>query len=75
MAQCLHVDKNGRPCSSKAEEGASFCRHHSREGAEAVWPGVDPRRLAFRLAALLLLLIFLLPLALQGYRMLRSLLN
>lgn len=75
MAQCLHLEDGGRPCRFEAEEGSSFCRWHSSDGARALGPGLDLRRLAFRLAALLLLLAFLVPLGIQGYRLVKALLN
>lgn len=75
MAQCLHLEDGGRPCRFEAEDGSSFCRWHNSEGATALWPGLDLRRLAFRLAALLLLLAFLVPLGIQGYRLVKALLN
>lgn len=74
MAQCLHLE-DGRPCRFEAEEDSSFCRWHGSEGARALWPGLDLRRLAFRLAALLLLLVFLVSLGIQGYRLAKALLN
>jgi len=75
VAQCLHLEDGGRPCRFEAEEGSSFCRWHSPEGAATLWPGLDLRRWILRLAALLLLLAFMVPLGIQGYRLLKSLLN
>jgi len=69
------LEDGGRPCRFEAEEGSSFCRWHRHGGATPFWPGLDLRRLAFHLAALLLLLAFLVPLGIQGYRLLRALLN
>jgi hypothetical protein len=75
VAHCLHLENDGRPCRFEAEEGTSFCRWHSRKSAAPLWPGLDLRRLVLRLAALVLLLVFLVPLGVQGYRLLKSLLN
>lgn len=74
MPQCVHLDPRGRRCQREADEGLPFCRWHDPE--RQLWPSVlDRRRLAFRLAALILLAIFLIPLAIQGYRLLKTLLN
>lgn len=75
MAQCMHLDIRGRRCWLEAAEGLPFCPGHSQEGSTPLPPGVDRQRLAFRLAALILLVIFLVPLVMQGYRLLKSLLN
>jgi len=74
MPPCLHLDTRGRRCPQEADEGGNFCAAHGAPGADAREPP-DLRRVGLRLAALVLLVIFLLPLAVQGYRMLRSLLN
>lgn len=75
MAQCLHLDTRGRRCGQPAEEELPFCPAHGELSAARVEQAVVLRRQVLRLAALLLLAVFLLPLAVQGYRMLRSLLN
>lgn len=74
MPPCLHLDTRGRRCAREAEENGHFCWEHAALGGIEPEP-LDLRRLGYRLAALLLLVIFLLPLAVAGYRMLRSLLN
>ncbi|MGH9803759.1 MAG: hypothetical protein ACRD4D_01205 [Candidatus Acidiferrales bacterium] len=74
MPPCLQVDTRGRRCPREANEDGHFCDEHAALGAAGGEPR-DLRRLGFRLAALILLVIFLLPLAVQGYRMLRALLN
>lgn len=74
MPPCLHVDTRGRRCPREADEQGHFCVEHGALDPSRRMPP-DLRRLGFRLAALMLLMIFLLPLAVQGYRMLRSLLN
>ena len=74
MPPCLYLDTRGRRCPREAEEDGHFCGEHAVLGGIEREPP-DLRRLGYRLAALLLLIIFLLPLAVQGYRMLRSLLN
>lgn len=75
MAQCLYLDPRGRRCRLEAAEEQPFCAGHAEVSAAGVEPTVTLRRLVLRLAALVLLLIFLLPLAVQGYRILKSLLN
>lgn len=74
MPPCLHLDTHGRRCPREADEGGNFCAEHGPLGADGREPP-DLRRMGLRLAAFVLLVIFLLPLAVQGYRMLRSLLN
>jgi len=74
MPPCLHLDTRGRRCPREADEQGHFCVEHGALGAGEREP-LDLRRRGFRLAALILLVIFLLPLAVQGYRLLRSLLN
>lgn len=74
MPPCLHLDTRGHRCPREADASGHFCDEHAGLYAGAA-PELDFRRLAIRLAALLLLMLFLLPLAVQGYRMLRSLLN
>ncbi len=75
MGQCLHLDARGGRCQGEAEEGLSFCRAHGREAAAESEQPAALRRLVLRVAAFLLLVIFLLPLAVEGYRILRALLN
>jgi predicted nucleic acid-binding Zn ribbon protein len=75
MSQCLQIQSNGSRCPHPAEAGYSFCRWHIEEMLEAEDPGRRWRRFVLRMAALILLLIFLLPLALQGYRLLQAMLN
>lgn len=76
MAQCLHMDEKGRRCRLPPEEGTSFCHWHDPESATSPpLLGVDVRRRVFRLAALILLLVFLLPLLVRGYRLVMHLLN
>jgi hypothetical protein len=74
MPPCLYLDTRGRRCPQEADADGQFCAEHAGLVPHEQEP-LDLRRLGFRLAALLLLVIFLLPLAVQGYRMLRSLLN
>lgn len=75
MTQCLHLNAGGRRCLSDAEEGLPFCRGHGGQRRMGLHPSPNLRRLAFRLTAFVLLVIFLIPLMVQGYRMLKSLLN
>lgn len=76
MAQCLHIDARGRRCPEAAGEDVPFCsRHRAPSEPQPLLLGGEGRRLLFRLAALLLLAIFLAPLLVQGYRLLRALVN
>lgn len=74
MPPCLYLDTRGRRCPRDADEDGNFCAEHAAPVAGAR-EEAGLRRLGIRLAAFLLLVIFLLPLAVQGYRMLRALLN
>jgi hypothetical protein len=74
MAQCLHLDAHGRRCRREAGEDAYFCdTHFPVAAAEPL--GARLRKWGLRLAALLLLVVFLFPLAIQVYRFLRAMLN
>ncbi len=76
MAQCLHLDSQGRRCRNQAAEGNPFCVwHEDASNVEAPLVGPALRRWIFRLVALVLLAIFLIPLVLRGYRLLRALIN
>ncbi|MFQ5723402.1 MAG: hypothetical protein ACE5G6_02830 [Terriglobia bacterium] len=76
MAQCQHLDANGRRCPQEADEGRAFCPWHE-PGSPLPPPlmGKSLRRWAYRLAALLLLTIFLIPLLVQAYRIVRALIR
>ncbi|MGH9814428.1 MAG: hypothetical protein ACRD4T_14950 [Candidatus Acidiferrales bacterium] len=74
MPQCFHLDSRGRRCGRQAEEGVYFCDEHA-PGPGLGKPAVDLRKLGFRLMALILLLVFLLPLLVRVYRFLAELLN
>jgi hypothetical protein len=74
MAQCFHLDSRGRRCGRETDDGAYFCDEH----APAIAPqplAASLRRWGLRLAALLLLAVFVLPLVVQVYRFLRAMLN
>lgn len=73
MAPCLHLDTAGRRCPREAEPERPFCRGHDPASEPAMGLGPDLRRLFLRLAALLLLLAFLVPLVVHGYRLLQDL--
>ncbi|MEE9234948.1 MAG: hypothetical protein V3U28_05895 [Candidatus Acidoferrales bacterium] len=76
MAQCEHLNANGRRCPQEADDGRAFCLRH--EPGSPIHPSVrgrSLRRWAFRLAALLLLTIFLIPLLVQAYRIVRALIR
>lgn len=76
MAQCVHLDRSGRRCLQEAAEDSSFCALHAAErAAEIEERAPETQKWVVRLAALLLLALFLLPLAVEGYRMLRALLR
>lgn len=75
MAPCLHMDAGGRRCRREAEEGVPFCSRHAPESGAPPLVSPGTRRVVFRLAALILLALFLIPLLVQGYRVLRALLN
>lgn len=76
MAQCMYLDETGRRCWRTAEEESPFCRWHSEEvSPEPGRKGLNLPRLLFRLAALLLLAAFVIPLAIQGYRLIKALLD
>jgi len=72
MPQCFYLDARGRRCPRDAENGTMFCREHD---PEALREPPDLRRLGFRLAALVLLIVFLAPLLYEAYRLLRAALN
>ena len=74
MAQCFHLDAGGRRCRRETDEGVYFCDDHA-PGAGSGEPAADLRKLSFRLVALILLLVFLLPLTVRAYRFLVELLN
>jgi len=76
MARCLHLERNGRQCAREAEEGVPFCAWHAEaNAAEALPVGYVLRRWIFRVAAVALLGLFLIPLLVEGWRVLRSLLR
>lgn len=73
MAQCQHLDANGRRCPEEADDGRAFCLWH--EPGSPIPPslmGRGLRRWVYRLAALLLLALFLIPLVVQAYRVVRA---
>lgn len=76
MGQCVHIEKDGSRCPHPAEESYLFCRWHIQlQLMEEEDPARRWRRFLFRVAALLILLAFLVPLAIEGYRLLKSMLN
>ena len=72
MTQCFYLDTRGRRCPRDAQQGMPFCWDHD---PEATREPVSVRRMEFRLAALLLLIVFLVPLFYGAYRLLREALN
>jgi hypothetical protein len=74
MPQCFHLDSTGRRCCRETDEGLYFCDEHA-PGAAPVSAAERLRKWGIRLAALVLLVVFMLPLAVQVYRFLRGMLN
>ncbi|HEX9764159.1 MAG TPA: hypothetical protein VGA39_02650 [Candidatus Acidoferrales bacterium] len=74
MPQCFHLDSRGRRCGRQAEEGVYFCDEHA-PGPGPGQPATDLRKLGFRLVALILLVVFLLPLMVRAYRFLVGMFN
>jgi hypothetical protein len=74
MAQCFHLDSRGRRCRRETDKGVYFCDEHAPDAAP-VPPTASLRRWGFRLAALILLVVFVLPLMVEVYRFLRAMLN
>ena len=72
MPQCFYLDTRGRRCPRDAQEGMLFCWDHDPEAAREP---VSLRKIVLRLAALLLLIAFLVPLFYGAYRLLREALN
>lgn len=70
--RCMHLDRGGRQCPFEALEGKEFCADHSPliyADGDAEWPEPKTNRpLLYRLAAWILLLIFLL----NAYQTLRA---
>lgn len=74
MPQCFHLDSRGQRCRRETDEGVYFCDQHAPNAAPGS-PAADLRKFGFRLVALLLLGVFLLPLLVRAYRFLVELLN
>jgi len=72
MPQCHHLDPRGRRCPRDAEGGTMFCVEHD---LQALQEPPNLRKAGFRLAALLLLIVFLVPVLYAAYRILREALN
>lgn len=75
MNQCLYIERDGKRCPHPAETHYTFCRWHLQALEEAEEPKRRLRRAVFRLVGLVVLIAFLLPLAIQGYRLLKAMLN
>lgn len=75
MARCLYLDSRGRRCGRDALDAQTFCVEHLLLGAGRPPEPVPLRKIVFRVVALTLLVIFLIPLLMQGYRILRAWLN
>ncbi len=72
MGRCLHLTETGKQCPRDAEPGSHLCYLHTTgEPLESQPLRISVRKMVFRLAAGLLLLIFLL----QGYQFLKALLS
>ena len=74
MPQCFHLDSRGQRCRRETDEGVYFCDEHVLNAAPTQ-PAVDLRKFGFRLVALILLAVFLLPLLVRVYRFVVGLLN
>lgn len=74
MPQCFYLDTRGRRCGRETDEGLYFCDEHT-PGADLGPPAMDLRKLGFRLVALTLLVVFLLPLMVRAYRFLAELIH
>lgn len=76
LVQCVHLGPAGDRCPHAAQDDSPFCHWHDPENrAEPISLGARLRRLGIRLAALVLLVIFLTPLVVQGYQLIKALLN
>lgn len=75
MGRCLYLDSRGRRCGRQALEEQTFCAEHLLLGGGPPAEPIALRKLVFRVVALTLLVIFLIPLLMQGYRILRAWLN
>ncbi len=72
MPQCHYLDSRGRRCPRDAEEGRMFCGEHD---PQALQEPPNLRKAALRLAALRLLIVFLVPMLYAAYRILQEVLN
>ena len=72
MGRCLYIDERGKHCRRNAEPGYDFCYLHDRADIpNKASLGRALRKTLFRLAAGILLLIFVL----EGYQLLKALLS
>ncbi len=74
MPQCFHLDSGGRRCRRETDEGIYFCEAHAPDTPTQP-AAASLRKWGLRVAALILLVAFLLPLAIQVFRFLRAMLN
>ena len=72
MPQCHYLDPRGRRCPRDAEDGTMFCGEHDPQ-AMAEPPSL--RKASFQLVALVLLIVFLVPMFYAVWRVLREALN
>ncbi len=68
VMRCIELDRTGRQCPAEALEGTEFCAAHLRILEPDALESSPRRPYLYRLAAFLLLLIFLL----NGYQALRE---
>jgi heme A synthase len=62
MARCLHIYDSGFQCIGETVDGTDFCDAHQKVVPFESWEVSTWRKVFFRFVALILLLIFLIPL-------------
>lgn len=66
--RCVYLDSGGRQCPAVAIAGGEFCAAHQRVRESEMTESNSPRPLLYRLAALFLLLMFLM----NAYQMIQE---
>lgn len=61
MSRCLHIYESGFQCINEAIDSTGFCGSHQKIVDFEPLEDAALRKLAFRLVALILLLLFLIP--------------
>jgi len=62
MSRCLHIYDSGFQCVGEVMESSDFCESHQKVVAFERLEDSPVRKLLFRVVALILLLLFLVPL-------------